>query len=270
MELLKVNRDLCVKCGICAESCPNGIIGMEDEGPKLLVANVCSACGHCVAVCPYAALDNTKTPLANQKEVAKFPVIDKKTAVDFLRSRRSIRCYKKEKLTKEQILELLDIARYAPTGCNSQGVSYRVVQDEAVLKKVTALTIDWMEEQIQNGVQWAQGFAGIVRFYRQTGVDVILREAPHLILAIVPREFGMGHDNARFSLEYVELYATSLGLGTCWAGLAELAVGAGYPPMLEVLNIPEGTVVVGAMMVGYPKYTYQRLVERNPLSVTWL
>jgi hypothetical protein len=40
--------------------------------------------------------------------------------------------------------------------------------------------------------------------------------------------------------------------------------------ILEVMQIPDGFAVVGAMMLGYPKHTYQRLVDRNPLKVTWL
>lgn len=80
----------------------------------------------------------------------------------------------------------------------------------------------------------------------------------------------MGQDNARFSLEYAELYATSLGLGTCWAGFVQLCAGAKYPPMLELMKVKEGVAVVGALMVGFPKYTYKRLVDRNPLQVDWV
>jgi hypothetical protein len=35
------------------------------------------------------------------------------------------------------------------------------------------------------------------------------------------------------------------------------------------LNLPENMHVTGGLMVGYPKYTYRRLVDRNPLQVTW-
>gem|GEM_PF-2867305 len=54
----------------------------------------------------------------------------------------------------------------------------------------------------------------LIEVYRETGVDVILRDAPYLIVATTPQEFLFGYDSARFSLEYVELYATAMGLGT--------------------------------------------------------
>jgi nitroreductase/NAD-dependent dihydropyrimidine dehydrogenase PreA subunit len=271
MELLQVNRELCTKCGICAAICPNGLIGIGAEGPQEQMIENCLACGHCVAACPQGALDNRKAPLADQAQLPQYPVIDSQTAARFLRGRRSIRNYQKKQISREKLLELLEIARFAPSGCNSQGLSYLVVQNPAVLKEITARTIEWLDGQVKAGVPWAAGFAGVVAIYRDNGYDVILREAPSLIIATAPQEMGMmAHENARFALEYVELYATSLGLGTCWAGFVELAAGSNYQPLLAALRLPEGTAFAGAMMAGYPQYTFKRLVDRNPLQVSWV
>lgn len=270
MGLLTVNQELCVKCGICAEVCPNGIIGMAAEGPEMRYAPACIACGHCTAVCPHGALDHVKAPLDKQTKLAHYPVLNEEVAGAFLRSRRSIRAYKKDRIDKEKILRLLDIARFAPSGCNSQGLSYIVIENPAKLKQITEKTVEWLEKQLREGAEWAKAFAGVADVYRKQGIDVILRGAPSLVVATAPRDFLLGHDNARFSLEYVELYATAMGLGTCWAGFVEMAAGSSYQPLLETMEIQAGFAVAGAMMLGYPKYTYHRLVDRNPLQVTWL
>lgn len=270
MELLTVDRELCIKCGMCAEVCPNRIIGMTDKGPEMRFAPACIGCGHCTAICPKMALEHKKASVAKQVKLERYPVLDSKTAAKFLRSRRSIRCYKKDKIAKDTIQELLDIARFAPSGCNSQGLSYIVIANPANLKNIIEATVAWLEAKIQSGAAWAKAFAGVTDFYRKTGTDIILRDAPYLIVATAPSDFSMGHDNARFSLEYVELYATALGLGTCWAGFVELAAGANDKDILAAMGIPKDTAVVGTMMLGYPQYTYQRLVDRNPLQVTWL
>ena len=272
MKLLKVDPTLCVKCGLCAEVCPNGIIRLSQEGPEMLCAAACIACGHCTAVCPTEALDNEKAPLGKQTFLEAYPVIAEKAAATFLRARRSIRRYKKEKVAREKLLQLLDIARFAPTGCNSQGVSYIVIENDEKLQKITAETIKWLSGQIAAGTEWAQPFAGIINIYHQQKIDVVLRDAPHLIVAVAPKNFPLGHDNARLALEYVELYATSMGLGTCWAGFAEMAAAAAEPssPLASLMQLPEGFGVVGAMMLGYPQYTYKRLPDRNPLQVTWV
>ncbi len=97
-----------------------------------------------------------------------------------------------------------------------------------------------------------------------------MRDAPCLVVAITEKNFlRRGRDNTHFSLAYAELYAPAIELGTCWAGIFEACAAAGYQPLLNLLNLPEDMAVTGGLMVGYPKYTYKRLVDRNPLQVTW-
>ncbi len=266
--MLIIDQEKCVNCAICCEVCPSGLLRIGKNGLKLLMPEACAACGHCVAICPNEALDLDITPIINQVELKKFPVIDHQTAASFLRSRRSIRAYKKEKVSNEILLTLLDIARFAPTAGNSQGVSYIVYESPKVLQKIIEITVDWLDEQSQKGTVWG-AYARVVSRFRKTGIDVILREAPNLIVAIAPGDLYWGRDNGHFSFAYLELYATSLGLGTCWAGFVEGCAQDNCQPMLDVLNIPKGKLVAGAVMVGYPRYSYKRLVDRNPLDVTW-
>lgn len=162
MAVLTVNQELCVKCGVCIESCPLGIIGMSSDGPQMLAPDNCCSCGHCVASCPNAALDNNQAPLKNQETLEKFPVIDPKTAANFLRSRRSIRRYQTASVPREKILQLLDVARFAPSGHNSQGISYKVIDKPEILKKISDVTVDWLEELVKANVPWVQGFKGLI------------------------------------------------------------------------------------------------------------
>jgi nitroreductase/NAD-dependent dihydropyrimidine dehydrogenase PreA subunit len=268
--LLVADPDLCTLCGICSDTCPRGIISVDGELPGVASPGNCMACGHCVAVCPEAALDNALAPLAAQPPLESFPVLDPATAAAFLRSRRSIRTYRQEPVPRETLLQLLEIARFAPSGSNSQGLSYLVVTDRDVLRHVVRLVVEWLAKEVAAGEAWTAPYAGMVEKHRATGTDVILRGAPCLIVATAPRDFRSGHENSRYSLEYVELYATSLGLGTCWAGFFEHCAAAEGSPVPGVLGLPGDTAIVGALMVGYPRYTYQRLVDRDPLRVSWL
>lgn len=266
--MIKVNREKCTKCGMCCEICPSGILRNGKNGPQMLLPQACIACGHCVAICPHQALDNENTPMIKQVEIEKFPVVDAQTAASFLRSRRSIRSYTKEKVSEETLLELLNIARFAPTGGNSQGLSFIVYETPELLQRIIEVTVDWLEEVSQK-VPGLANYKVVVSIYRKNGKDVILRGAPQLIVATAPGNLPNGRDNGHFSLSYLELYATALGLGTCWAGFVEGCAQAKYQPLIEILNIPEDRKVAGAVMVGYPNYTFKRLVDKNPLSVTW-
>jgi len=266
--MFKINSD-CTNCGICAEVCPRKIIVSGDNGPQLQQPELCVACGHCVAICPHSALDHGQAPIQSQVPLDGGPVLDSEAAERFLRSRRSVRCYKPDEVSREKLLQLANIARFAPTGGNSQGLSYIIVTKREEMKQLTEITIDWLEEQLAAGESWVKPYAGIVHTYRQTKHDVILRDAPHLIVATAPKAFTIGRDNTRYSLAYAELYAPSLGLGTCWAGFFEACAFSGYRRLYDQLNIADGLAITGAIMVGYPRYSFQRLVDRNPLSVTW-
>ena len=269
MGLLTVDKEKCTRCGCCADVCPTRIIDVDSEGPHV-TGNRCIACGHCVAVCPTAALDNMKAPLAGQTPAGQLPVLDADTAARFLRSRRSVRSYKKDPVPREKILQLLDIARLAPTGSNSQGVVYHVIDNPDTLHRITEVTIEWMEELVRNESPMGPYLAVSIDIYRTKRQDAILRGAPCLILAAAPKSVGLrGRDNTHFCLAYAELYAPALELGTCWTGLLEGCAASGYQPLLDLLNLPEGLVLTGGLMVGYPRYLYKRLVNRNQLHVTW-
>ena len=70
------------------------------------------------------------------------------------------------------------------------------------------------------------------------------------------------------ALTYLELAATSMGLGTCWAGYFNVTATS-FPPMQEALALPPGHQAFGSMMVGYPKFSYHRLPLRNPPAISW-
>jgi len=265
MSLITVDEDKCIKCGQCIKECPSFVLKMGEKGPEAIAPESCIACGHCTAICPKEAIDNIKSPLACQIDSKDFPKLSAEEAEHFLRSRRSIRNYKEKSVTKEEMTKLVDIARLAPTGSNAQGISFVAVLDTKVVKEALELTVEWLEKS-----PFKDGVKGITKSYREFGVDGILRGAPNLVLAVADKNFSRARENSVFSLAYLELYAPSLGLGSCWAGFFEVCALSPDSPMLKLFNIPEGKKITGAVMVGYPKYSYKRLVDRNPLEVTFI
>lgn len=273
MGLIQVDERKCIKCDLCAKVCPIGIIEMDAEGFPQTSWEKCIACGHCVSVCPNAALDHQQAPLAHQ--VSRNESLDLKVdqAVEFLRSRRSIREFKQDPVSHDDIVKMLDMARFAPTPGNSQGVSYLIIDNKETLKQITEHTIKFIEE---NNASQTPDTAGIrqhqIDRYYNKQQDVVLLNAPCLILALLDKKHtykGNPHRSATLSMIYAALFAPVVGLATCWAGLAEAPMFADYRPVLDLLPIPEGKIVAGAMMVGYPKYQHRRMPDRDPLDVKW-
>jgi len=265
MSIITVNEEKCIKCGQCIKECPSFVLKMGEKTPEEVAGTNCIACGHCVAVCPTRAIDNSKTPIDNQVDAKDFTKLNAEQAEHFLRARRSIRSYTEESVSREKLTKLVDIARLAPTGSNSQGISFIVVEDRELVKKATELTISMIEKS-----PLKDSLKGLIAMYREGGVDTILRGAPNLIITTADKDFSGARGNSISCLTYLELFAPSLGLGTCWAGFFEYCAGMKGSPLVKLFNIPEGKTITAAVMVGYPKYNYKNLVDRNPLEVTYL
>lgn len=273
MSLFVVDTEKCSGDGICAAACPLGLIRVtgSDSSPSPVTEaeRLCINCGHCVAVCPHGALALTtmgpEECIPYQAELFPSP----EQVRFFLTARRSIRRYKNMPVGRNKLSELIDIARYAPTGHNSQQVNWLIVEDSNEVNQLAGLVIDWMSMMITQHPAVAQSLhlERVVAAWGQ-GKDTIFRGAPHVIVAHAPGEHVLSQSSCTIALTYLELAASAMGLGACWAGFFH-AASTLYPPLISALALPEGHKCFGAMMVGYPQYKYHRIPLRKESVITW-
>jgi len=273
MSLFTVDMEKCSKCGRCAAECPIKIISFskEDPEPKAVEALVpfCINCGHCVAVCPDAALTHQNLSPDQCLAVDEELLLDEKQTEHFIRSRRSIRTYKKDPVEKEKIEKLLDISHYAPSGHNMQPVQWSVIYDKEELHRLTGIVVDWMRYMVKEQPQMAAAMhLELIIGAWDAGVDTVCRDAPHVVLNYGHKMNPTAPAACTIAMATLELAAPSLGLGTCWAGYFQVAAQH-FPPMREALGLGDGQVCYSAMMLGYPKYKYYRMPTRNNLAVSW-
>jgi ferredoxin len=55
-QIIKIDAEKCNGCGLCAEACHEGAIGMVDGRAKLLREDYCDGLGNCLPVCPTGAI----------------------------------------------------------------------------------------------------------------------------------------------------------------------------------------------------------------------
>lgn len=273
MTLAHIDEKLCLRDGWCAEVCPAKLFEIQDREsvPKLIpqAEEYCIACGHCVAVCPRGALTHQAMGPEDCLPLKKELEITPEQVLQFLRSRRSIRAYQGQTVPRETLYALIELARYAPSGSNSQPVEWLVIHDTAVVRRLAVHTLDWMHELIARDDPFAiwMNLPRIVKAW-EAGVDRITRGAPHLIIVHAPKDSRPGPTACTIALAYLDLAAASFGLGTCWAGYINGAA-LFHPPMTLALDLPDGHVCMGAMMVGYPRVKYARAPVRNLPKITW-
>lgn len=275
MSIIEINRDACNKCGVCAAECPRRIITLPGGGfPEIApeTERRCNACGHCVAVCPRGCLSNRNSPLDKSPKIRADLIVTAEQVQQLLKSRRSVRAFKKKPVPHEMITRLIDIARYAPTGHNMQEVEWLVIDDRKVLSRIEELGVDWMHWVIKEMPKMAAESNMDEKLERQKlHHDAFLRGAPALIITHA-REGGMvsllGAIDSANALSYLDLAANSIGLGTCWAGYVYIMVNL-FAPVRELLALPGGHVACGAILLGYNRFNYYRIPVRKEPRITW-
>lgn len=272
MPDLIVNAQSCSHCGLCAETCPWGLIEVPKDGLPSLVkaaARLCIICGHCEAVCPTGSLHLDDPRLDSTVSPQQPAEIEAASLGAYLRMRRSIRRYREEPVEHATIEQIMDIVRYAPTGRNRQDVKWLMIHDTLEVRRLTAMVVDWMRGDGSSGNPLAARYNlnGMVQAWEE-GRDHICYNAPHLIIAHAHVENPVARINAIIALAHLDIIAPAFGLGTCWGGIFQFAVNS-CEPLREALDLPPGHVPVHCLMLGNPAIRYQRPPRRNPASIVW-
>lgn len=262
-----LNKDICIKCGTCAVDCPMALIQIHDYPEIPEESQVfCNQCGHCEVICPEGAIGSTDS---ENKEYQTINSITPQEMAWHMKFRRSIRHYEDTPVEKETLEEIFDIVRYAPSAGNGQPVQWAVINDPEKIKKIAAGTIEWMREMV-NGDSPLNDmipFAPMIVAW-DNGADPILRNAPCLVVAHAPEENQMAFVDGVIALTHLDLALPTFQMGGCWAGLLNIACNQ-QPQLKSIMGVPDGNAVIYPFMVGYPKYGYHRIPERNEANIIW-
>jgi nitroreductase len=187
----------------------------------------------------------------------------------YLISRRSIRVFINKPVEREKITELLDVARYAPNGANRQVLHWVVFNNSAEVHRIAEMTIDWMKAvKEKNAALYEEANLEVFVEAWDGGKDRISRGAPCVIMACAKKDERTAPPAAMIAIHQIQLAAPALGLGCTFTGSINTAC-QGYPPLIDLLGLPEGYMPYGTFVIGYPAEKYHRIPKRKPVEVTW-
>lgn len=264
MPLITIDKEKCRKDGICITECPFNILKEGADGIPEMVSkgeSVCMRCGHCLAVCPSGALTLDGLAPESCEAVRKDLAIETDAMAHLIKTRRSVRVYKDKPVSRDTAARLIDTVRWAPTAKNLQPVHWAFVDNRETIRKMASLTIDWFREN--------QLFPEIIATWDKKGEDLILRDAPFLAIAHAHEASLAPSVDCTIAVTTLELAASAMGIGGCWAGYF-MEAASHYAPLKEALALPEGHHLYAALMLGYPKFKYQCIPQRNEAKVSWI
>ncbi len=265
-----VDPQKCIKCRQCVNDCPMGIINLESELPQITEDKEgnCLKCQHCLAICPTGALsilniapDKCTLLKNNLPEYDKLEIL--------VKGRRSIRKYKNENIPQTQIDKLLTSALHAPTGVNAMQVHFTVIDNKEVMSRYRNEIYDGIKKAEEDGKlpEGMEFFGGILKKWQEKKLDIIFRNAPHMLIASAPRKITTPKEDSVIALSYFDLLASADGIGTLWCGMAKWAIEDIVPEMRSKLGIPEDHTIGYIMLFGKPDVKYYRTVQREQLNI---
>ena len=142
-----------------------------------------------------------------------------------IRSRRSIRAYRKEPIPEEVLRRVLDATHQAPSANNVQPWKFIVVKDEKRRRKVAEYC--WRQEFIAEAPVVVVG----------CGLGTSSQIGGYASSVMVDVAIAMDH---------LSLAARTEGLGSCWIGAFD------NEELKKLLAVPEDVDIVAVMPIGYP------------------
>ncbi len=292
MPNITIDKDICKKDGFCAKACTRTVFQQNEKHtiPKIDNLHMCYGCGECVAICPHGAISHSNYPKGTVTQIVPENIPSYEQVMELIRSRRSHRLFKKKTVEKDVIEQVLEAARFAPSGHNEQSTEFIVVQDQKTIREITVLTAGYLEKlvghfsnpigrTITKFILGRRGSSYVAKMVPElkgllesfnNGTDWVLREPPVLILFCADNAAGsFMRINATLAVQNATLAAEAYGLGSFYTGFLVLA--AEYDDKLnKLLDLPETHQIYGGIAMGYPKLKYKSWPQRNPMKVKWM
>lgn len=265
----KVEEGKCIECGLCVEDCPVGIIQLT---PKASIAKEkernCLKCQHCLAICPTAAISilgkKPEDSVSCKEEMPSALAMS-----NHIKTRRSIRKFKAENVDQNLIQQVLETASYAPTGHNDNAVLFSIIDN----KEDMNLFRDAIYEAIKKALAEKRlpkkyySLASFQKVWEKTGVDIIFRNAPHLLIATAPAKDASPKVDSLITLSYFEFTANANGLGTLWNGMVTWVIEEIDSSVRELIHIPEDHCIGYTILFGKADVKYARGIQSDGLHL---
>ena len=288
MDWVSIDYDKCTTCGICVLRCERCFTKIKDSVSVQADENCCNLCGHCVSLCPTGAIEHHKMDMGNFPDITEPITFQPEEFMQFIRERRSHRHFRKRRIPRKLLEQLIDAVRYAPTGGNDQNVEIMVVENPERIRRLSELTVEHFDrvgahyagqlERIRKeGKEIPENISvmeKVVRYReqmllaREKGFDRIFYSAPAVIIFHSTIHSVTAKDNCVIASTTMGLLARTMGLETTYIGLLEIAARS-YQPLIEELSLPKGNQVFSVLIAGSPKLRYLRTVDRRPIKTRW-
>ncbi len=201
-----------------------------------------------------------------QKAQLSHPTDSENETLDAIYSRRSVRDYLPDQIPDDIIRELIRAGSYAPSAVNKQPWRFVVIKNRDLINRLSEKARElWMEQEAKSTNPELIGLANMVS---RPGFNIFFN-APLLIMIFSHPDAFSPQIDCALAAGNMMLAARSLGIGSCWIGLASPL--GGVPAIMEELGVPAHCKLVGSLIFGYPAKQNLKAPKRDEnIILNWI
>ncbi len=191
--------------------------------------------------------------------------MDSKEFLAIIHKRRSVRVYKSGKVTDQQLETILEAARWAPSGANTQPCEFVVTRDREKMKKVRQIySEEWKRRKLEDPIH----YKGLKKDYvGDVSVLVLVCGDPRTMrVYLTTRQTGdrekLFQASVANAVEHLMLMAASMGLGTVWVSVREEVEA----DLRKLFNVPEPLRLLWVVPIGHPRVIPRARPRRELLA----
>lgn len=250
--MIIIDSEKCIGCGKCVDDCVNNYLRIdEDENghkhSETVKKGNCIECGHCMAICPVAAITNDKT----------IGVPEDDDLLNLMGCKRTVRKYVKDaKISQGDLDRIVLAGQTAPTNRNRK--TTRIIFVKEKLPTVYNTALDYLVEKVQNTGTINPLYVPTMRMNENR--DEILWNAEYLVaIAGLPQNTV----DAAISAERMQLEAEKLGYGSAYRGDMTDAIN-NVADLRTIFNLRSNEEILISFTLGVPAVQYNRpAVKQN-------
>jgi nitroreductase len=190
--------------------------------------------------------------------------MDTENLLEIIRHRRSVRVYKAGKVTDQQLNKILEAARWAPSGANTQPWEFVVTRDRKKMKRVREIySNEWRVRKREDPLRYKglkKDYVGDVSVLVLACGDARTKQVYLTTRQPADREklFQASVANA---VQQMMLAAASMDLGTVWVSVREDV----EPELRELFNVPNPLRLLWVMPIGHAS-SWPKAKPRRPIN----
>jgi nitroreductase len=192
------------------------------------------------------------------------PPMDTENLLQIIEHRRSARIYKRGKVSDAELETILEAARWAPSGANTQPWEFVITRDRKKMKRVREIYAnEWRQRKMEDPVH----YKGIKKDYvGDVSVLVLVCGDPRTKLVYLTTRQPSDREklfqaSIANAVQQMMLAAASMNLGTVWVSVREEV----EPELRELFKVPNDLRLLWVVPIGHVR-SWPKAKQRRSVS----